>query len=67
MKAERTIEVSVETYDNLDGIRREGETLTSALDRMARALRASGVVATGTMGREASGRDSQSSKKRRRR
>jgi len=42
----KNIKISAETYDNLQGIRRENETLTEALERMALALHESGVVST---------------------
>ncbi len=41
------IKVSQETFENLSGLRREGETLTQTLERMALALKESGVVVTG--------------------
>lgn len=40
------IEISEELFDDLQGLRREGESLTETLERMARTLKDSGVVVT---------------------
>lgn len=42
-----SVRISRETYDDLQGLRQEGETLAQALERMARVLQKSGVVSTG--------------------
>ena len=39
--------ISAELFDDLQGLRREGESLTDALERMVRGLKDSGVVVTG--------------------
>ncbi|MFQ5911896.1 MAG: RidA family protein [Nitrospinota bacterium] len=40
----RQIRISQETYENLDALRREGETLEGAIRRIALGLRASGLM-----------------------
>lgn len=41
------LSVSAELYDDLQGLRREGESLSAALKRMVGTLKDSGVVVTG--------------------
>ena len=41
------MKISAELFDDLQGLRRQGESLTEALERMTRTLKDSSVVVTG--------------------